>query len=107
MQFFSKIALVTMFTAFVAATPVTETDKRQLSGIPSIVCLTGTLGNIGSSVLDALNITLLDCASGTTCTTLNIPIVGSLLPIGVSLAARLHKVGHELINLLCFQQTCQ
>ncbi|KAL5483309.1 hypothetical protein ACEPAI_8539 [Sanghuangporus weigelae] len=104
MQFFNKIAIVAMFTAFVAAKPVPETDKRQL---PSIVCLTDVLSNLGSGLLDVLDLTILDCSTGETCTALGIPIVGDLLPIGVSLAARSHKAGHELINLLCFRQTCQ
>ncbi|KAL5532093.1 hypothetical protein ACEPAF_5657 [Sanghuangporus sanghuang] len=100
MQFFSKIAIVAMFTASVAATPITETDKRQLSGIPSIVCLTGPLGDIGSSIIDGSGIGIIGCPSDETCTALDIPIIGELLPIGVSLAADSHKARHELINLL-------
>ncbi|KAL5504773.1 hypothetical protein ACEPAH_7436 [Sanghuangporus vaninii] len=84
MQFFNKIAIVAMLAAFVAATPITETDKRQLGDIlPSIVCL---MGPLASAVPSGMSIVA--CATGETCTALDIPIIGGLLPIGVSLAAR-------------------
>ena len=83
MQLFNKVAVVTMLAAFVAANPIAEADKRQLGGLPTIVCLTGPLGSIGAGILDGLGIGILDCSTGQTCTPLDIPIVGALLPIGV------------------------
>ena len=79
-------ALVALaFASAVVATPA-PIEERQLGDLPSIVCLTGVLSSVGASILEGLGITILDCDAGETCTALDIPIVGDLLPIGVSRA---------------------
>ena len=84
MHFLNKLAVAAMFATFVAATPIAEADKRQLGGLPSVVCLTGPLGGLGS-IVDSLGLTIVDCGGAVTCTALDIPIAGNLRPIGVSL----------------------
>ena len=75
----SFTAIVTLaIVAIVAASPA-PVEERQLSGLPSVVCLTGPL----AGALPA-GISVVSCATGETCTALDIPIIGSLLPIGVS-----------------------
>ena len=75
----SFTALVSLaIVAIVAASPA-PVEERQLSGIPSVVCLTGPLAGVLPS-----GISVVSCDTGETCTALDIPIVGSLLPIGVS-----------------------
>ena len=76
----SFTAIVTLaIVAIVAASPA-PVEERQLSGLPSVVCLTGALANALPAGLSVVS-----CATGETCTALaDIPIIGSLLPIGVS-----------------------
>ena len=80
MKSFTAIVALAI-VAVVAANP-TPVEERQLGGLPSIVCLTGPLSGIASGILSGVSV--VDCAAGQTCTALDIPIVGSLLPIGVS-----------------------
>ena len=77
---FSKLALV------VAAAVATKTALAapQLGNPPFSVCLTGFLGDTAEGLLDQLGVTVLDCTSDMTCTALDIPLLGGLLPIGVS-----------------------
>ena len=57
-----NVALIALFAAkSVVAAP-------QLGDLPSIICLTGVLSSVGSGLLDALGITILDCSAGDTCT---------------------------------------
>ena len=75
----SFTALVSLaIVAIVAASP-SPVEERQLGGLPSVVCLTGALADTLPT-----EISVVSCATGETCTALDIPIVGSLLPIGVS-----------------------
>ena len=75
----SFTAIVTLaIVAIVAASPA-PVEERQLGGLPSVVCLTGSL----AGALPA-GISVVSCDAGETCTALDIPIIGSLLPIGVS-----------------------
>lgn len=81
--------LVAFALAAVAVATPAPVEERQISGLPTLVCLTGALSTLGSGLLDTLGLTILDCAAGETCTALDVPIVGSLLPIGVSIQHRL------------------
>lgn len=77
-------AILAVATLAVAQTAL-ATPTPQLAGLPSIVCLTGPL-DIAAGLLDSLPLvgTLVSCSSGETCEPLPVPIVGSLLPLGVS-----------------------
>lgn len=77
MQFFTKVVAAVALATFVSATPV---EERQLSGLPSVVCLMDPLAGIASSLPAGTSI--VTCATGETCTELDIPVIGSLLPIG-------------------------
>lgn len=80
-----------MFTKFILAAAALVAAQSalaapQLSGLPTSVCMTGALSEAGS-ILGSLPLgtSLVTCSAGETCEPLNvIPIVGSLLPIGVS-----------------------
>lgn len=79
MQFTINIFAAAVLATFVSASPAAQVKERQLSGLPSVVCLTGALSGALPADLDVVA-----CAADETCTALDIPIVGSLLPIGVS-----------------------
>lgn len=76
-----------------AAQTALATPTPQLDGLlPSIVCLTGPLTSVASGLLDSLPVvggvlSVVSCSSGETCTALPLPLVGSLIPIGVSAQA--------------------
>lgn len=70
--------------AVVVATP-NPIEKRQLAGLPTVVCLTST-STISSitSILGELGVSsIVTCSASQNCTAL--PIIGTLLPIGVSI----------------------
>lgn len=77
-------AILAVFTLAATQTAL-ATPTPQLAGLPSIVCLTGPL-DIASGILDSLPLvgTLVSCSAGETCQSLPLPIVGPLLPLGVS-----------------------
>lgn len=86
MRPFTTLISLCLAVATIATPAPTQLQERQLAGIPSIVCLTGELSSIVSGLLS--NISIIECTTGETCAPLpiigDLPIVGSLLPIGVS-----------------------
>ena len=68
-----------------------EDCQPIIADMPDVVCLIGEIGDAIASLLgNSTNTTLISCADGETCSPLPIlgalPIIGSLLPIGVSVS---------------------
>ena len=68
-----------------------EDCQPIITDMPDVVCLIGEIGDAIASLLgNSTNTTLISCADGETCSPLPIlgtlPVIGSLLPIGVSVS---------------------
>lgn len=92
MQLFNKVFAALAVATLVSATPAAEVEERQLPALPIPVCVSGSfLGGLPllGTIVSLLGSSLLACEKGETCTALPVPIVGSLLPLGVSLSLSL------------------
>lgn len=80
---FSK--LIAAF-ALIVARPAAASP--QLGGLPSSVCLLSSDLAPSAPALSLLTLlgglTVVECPAGETCTALDIPVLGDLLPLGVS-----------------------
>ena len=84
-----KYPLVLVALAFATATAANPAslEERQTTTIPSVVCLTGPIGGLGSAILSVFGVSVAACDTGDTCDPLNLPpILRLLLPVGVSRA---------------------
>ena len=104
MKIFNKAIAAVALAALVSAspTPEVELEERQLLGLlPIPVCVTGNfLGGLPllGSIVSSLGSQLLSCPAGKTCTALPLPLVGALLPLGVSYIYVVSSYGSEVLT---------
>ena len=103
---FSKLVIAAF--ASIAARPAVASP--QLGGLPTSVCLLSS--DIAPSTpalsLPTLpeGLSVVECPTGETCTAFDIPILGALLPIGVSSVFRFGYSKTLLISLIGMHRDC-